>query len=314
FASADFTGARFEHVALVYRAGVMELWANDRLVGSAAVAAFTFGAGTATFQVFDDRAGGRYCHVSLLTVSDYAPTRAQLLENMRIRRAWHQPGADPTLLSDTVDALGYDEDAGLLFVGGPAGTTVLHADTLTRQTTLTSADSFLTSDNHDAVAGGGGISLIASSAEVRIALPALPLRDRLLRPSALPVRGRSVQTAATTDATPTVIASGSIAEGEVRTFICNVSGQEAGDPAATTEHALYQVEFSVRRPIAGNVEILGAPNVTVVDETAGPLNLTLAANTTDQLWELTASGLASTDMVWSTDTQVIGEHRGRAGA
>jgi len=128
----------------------------------------------------------------------------------------------------------------------------------------------------------------------------------------IPARGTAVQRAAPTDATPTVVAAVHMAEGEVRTFEALIRAEEAGDPGSSNESAQYRVTFSARRPINGNIELLGTPTVTVDHEVTSSQDLTIAANTTDQLIELTGTGVASTDLVWTTEIRAVGDLVGRA--
>lgn len=298
----------FHAVSLVRRSGVIETWLDGRIIFSAAAGQDIAAPTQAKLGARVTGSGLGVTGLAHASIAAYAPTAEQIKEQHRVLAEWHKPDADPTLLSDTVDALGYDEDTDLLYVSGPAGTTVLHGSTLTRDTTLTSTDAHLTSSDHNAVAGGSGIFALASANEVRFSLPALALRDRLLRRASLMgMRGTdAVQTAATTDATPTVIAAGSIQPGETRTYLVSVAAQEAGDPAVGSEHLLASFDFSVRRPINGNVEILGTPTIKTTDKTTGTMAVSLAADTTNQLWEISGTGVAATDLVWVTEVRVVG--------
>jgi hypothetical protein len=311
------SGSEWHVVSGIRRSSTIELWIDGRLVDSSSIANATtsLSGGVATHGISRPLGSAQAAEgqiSSIMLDANYAPTAEQIREQHAILRAWHSEDADPTLLSDTVDALAYDDERDLLYVAGPSGTTVLHGSTLTRDTTYTSSDANLTSDDHNAVAGGGGISVIASANEVRFSLPALALRDKLLSARRIARDGIGVQRAATTDATPTVIAAVHVAEGEARTFQAFVTAQEAGDPGSGTEHLLARVDFSLRRPIGGNVEVLGTPTVTIIDETTGSMDVTLAADTSNQLGELTGTGVASTDLVWETEIRVVHEHSGRA--
>ena len=147
--------------------------------------------------------------------------------------------------------------------------------------------------------------MISSANEVRIALPALALRDKLLTSQSGPSRGTAIQRASTVDATPTPIAGVRIAEGEMRTFEFVSVASQPGDPEASAEAAQYRGTVTARRPLRGDVELLGTPTVTVDAESTGSMDLTVDANTGDDLVELVATGVAGADLVWTTQLKEI---------
>ena len=153
--------------------------------------------------------------------------------------------------------------------------------------------------------------MISSANEVRIALPALALRDKLLTSQSVPSRGTAIQRASTVDATPTPIAGVRFAEGEMRTFEIVGVARQPGDPEASAEAAQYRCTVAARRPLRGDVELLGTPTVTVDAESTGSMDLTVSANTGDDLIELVATGVAGTDLTWTTELRAVGSpHEG----
>lgn len=290
-------------VAFTYqrRAGVIEVWTDGRLLDSLAnTEVFDFSSDALWIGAHPIRGSINTAWLGLFDAEDVALTVEEVREKHRIMLAWTR--GDPTLLSDTVDAIGYDEDDDLISVSGPSGTTVLHGSTLTRARTHTSADANLTSDDHNAVAGSGGVSVIASANEVRLSLPALALRDKLLSSRRIEGYGTAVQRAATTDATPTVVAAVPLAEGERLSLLATVRAYEPGNLSG--ERAYYgRIPIEISRGIGGNLtaDFVGSYSL---DESTASMALAVAANVTDQLLEFTGTGVAGTPLVWETSLEI----------
>lgn len=292
-------------ITLLRRSGVVEVWVNGFLLDSIANST-SLDWSVEPLWIVGHPSRGHSTDVVMGGLAHYetvAPTAEEVKEKHRVMLAWAK--GDPTILSDTVDALDYDSETDELFVSGPSGTTVLHGSTLTRARTHTSADAHLSTNDHNAVAASGGVSALASSSKVRLSLPALALRDRLLSTRSSPAVPPAIQRAATTDATPTPVSAVPIGEGEVRTFEITSRAHEAGDPTSSSEAAQYRCTFTARRPVGGDVELVGTPPVAVDYESTSSMDLSITANTADGLIEAVATGVAGSDLVWATQLKEI---------
>ena len=102
--------------------------------------------------------------------------------------------------------------------------------------------------------------------------------------------GRSVQT---TDATATVLLSIPLAEGEAVSGRAIITGSQDDE----TDALGAVVEFAARRASAGNVTLVGTAARNILESTANT-DITVAANTTDQVFEIRVTGIAAENWRW----------------
>lgn len=188
-----------------------------------------------------------------------------------------------------------------VFAGpGSNGTTVFDNASLKRVIT-----NRMTSNNHKGVSASNDNVAIFTDAEAYAKTPSIGLREAadtaIGRAAASVPYDRNTMLrpgcAVTSNATPTVIASFPMDKGEAGDWVIETVAREYGDPAAP-EFALYRDHFAAFRPGEGNITLSGTSTQTVLREVTASMAAAIQANTTTQMIEVLATGVASKNLEW----------------
>jgi hypothetical protein len=311
--STSIPAGMWHHIVGVCRSGVIEGWLNGVRIGAGAVSGQTATKVGATLRIgnaANNTAGigsgsGRFQgQVALPRVSAIAPTQAQIQRMYADEAPLFQPNAKCLLSgSPSVLSIAADPETDEAEIGTAAGTNRFKGLQRIGMVNVAGvADAAkLSNDNHKAVAASDGDLFIASNAEVYGALKAIAQRERIRwdKPARAYDPTRLIAAPRlTSDATPTVIKRLPVEEGE--RFAFDLLIQAHGDRDGSS-YALYRVTGEAYRPAGGNVALRGTPTVAALGESTGTMDLTVAADTTNQTINFTATGVASTNIVWSDE-------------
>jgi len=297
----------YRMIAAIRRGARIEMWLAGRLVSSAPAAAVGSLTNVPSSLVIGQAYDGTLplsaaAKIALPRILAYAPSPEQIAGIYADEAPLFQAGAKCLLggTSNQVDALAYDPDTGRLLASGPDDTSIFRG--LTRVGYVDgAADPNLTSDDHNAVAAARGGYVIASAAEAAANLPALNLREELVRGG---VRPRSPVAIAgrTADATPTDILKIPLAEGKTVVVEVTVAAREARD--TPSERAGYVRRAVVHRDIGGNVTLVGSVTVTDLYETTAGMDCTLEVDTTAQTVDVNVTGVAGKTLGWTVEVRI----------
>ena len=288
---------RFIRVSIVRRAGVVEIWRDgSRMVTNTDADWPSVNLANATkLRIGNDSdASTASLLMALPRSSATAPTPAQIRAAYEDERLLFQPNAKCLLPGDNVSALAYDDSTELLHVATTAGSARL------RGLLVVDKDATV----YTGIDAKAGIVATRDSGSADIVLPSIPLREAAAAgighnggPS-LYDRRTVRASGVTTNATPTVIARFPMDKGEFGQWVIRTVAKEYDSGA---ELAAYEDVLLARRPGEGNVAISGSVTQRVIQEVTSSMAVTIAANTTTQCIEVTATGVASKNIEWTVE-------------
>jgi len=298
--SVDYSDDRWHWAAGVRRGSVIEVWIDGELKGTANVvnAAASLSNSNAVLGIGQIGKGAldrKYSGlIALPRVSRTAPTPAQIRQLARDELVLCQPNAKCLLPGANVSALAYDDSTELLHVATTAGSARL------RGLLVVDKDATV----YTGIDARDGIVATRDSGSADIVLPSIPLREAAAagigHNGGPPLYDRRTAraSAVTTNATPTVIARFPMDRGEFGEWVIRTVAKEYD---AGTELAAYEDVLLARRPGEGNVAISGSVTQRVIQEVTSSMAVTIAANTTTQCIEVTATGVASKNIEWTVE-------------
>lgn len=286
----------FHRFDLVRRAGVLELWIDgERHLTGADVASNTNASATVTIGV---RQGGgdpfTAGKVALFRTSTTAPTPQQIRDMYAAEAQLFQPNAKCLLPADSVSALAYDDSTELLHVATTSGMARL------KDLLVVSKDAIVVTG----IDARSGIVVTRDSGSADAQLPSVLLREELLAPQpvALYDRDKAKGSGVTTNATPTVIGRIPFEKGECKIVDVRVRANQYADGTA---YGRYVRRALVDRPEEGNIALGGSVEVMGTDaEGTSTQDIDLTVNTTTQTLDITATGLASTNIEWNWEAML----------
>lgn len=299
--------SRWHHFVVGKRGANQLLWIDGVLVDSDTAPTLTLNNASAVLRVGESAAGGNPLTNGRLAIPRITkgsmPTPAQIRAMYEAERGLFEANAKCLLVgSDNVQGLAYDDSTDLLYVAKAAGGTDVFKGLVRVETmNIASQGAAMTSDNHKAVHAGDGHVSIVTAAEAFARLPSVGLREASLgHNGGPPLYDRTVarQSAVTTNATPTVIARFPMDKGERGEWIIRTHAKEYADGS---EMAAYEDVLFAHRPDEGNIAISGSSTQRVIQEVTGSMAVTIAANTTTQCIEVTATGVAAKNIEWSVE-------------
>lgn len=292
--------ARWHFVVAARRGANQELWIDGALVDSDTAPTLTLNNASAVLRVGESVAGGAPLtngSLALLRIGATAPTPAQIHAIYEDERRLFEASAKCLLPGASVSALAYDDSTDLLHVATTAGSARMRG--------------LLVVDKDATVYTGldarAGILATRDSGSADIVLPSIPLREAAAAGighnggPALYDRRTARAAGVTTNATPTVIARFPMDKGEFGQWVIRTVAREYDGGA---ELAAYEDVLLARRPGEGNIAISGSVTQRVIQEVTSSMAVSVAANTTTQCIEVTATGVASKNIEWSVEARL----------
>lgn len=289
--------ARWHFVVAARRGANQELWIDGALVDSDTAPTLTLNNASAALRVGESVAGGAPLtngSLALLRIGATAPTPAQIRAIYEDERRLFDASAKCLLPGASVSALAYDDSTDLLHVATTAGSARMRGLLVVDK----DATVYTGLDARD------GILATRDSGSADIVLPAIPLREAAAAGighnggPALYDRRTARATGVTTNATPTVIARLPMDKGECGQWVISTTAREYDGGA---ELAAYEDVLLARRPGEGNLAISGSVTQRVVQEVTSSMAVSVAANTTTQCIEVTATGVAAKNIEWAVE-------------
>lgn len=298
-------------VDLVMRGNTQEMWIGGALYDSDdATAVGSLSNASAVVQIglaVDGAEPLTNGEVSLLRFSATAPTPAQIRAMYEAEKYLFRENAKATLggTSDAVAVLDYDADSDQLAVSTGDGTSIFRG--LERITYIDStADTDLTTDNHDAVAISRHGYLIGSSAEAVIDFDAIVIRERLAQALAgnrvvLDSEGTLNFFGYTSDVSATAIGKIPVSENQAVTLNALATAKTISGPVA--ERAFFIIEGAAYRDPQGDVTLSNS-TTKIIERTTSSMDADFAINTTTQTIDVVVEGVSATDIEWSVNVQI----------
>lgn len=243
--------------------------------------------------------------MALWRISAFAPSAKQVAKMYADEKWLFRENAECLIggVSGAVAALAYDKSSDQLAVATADGTSFLRG--LERVNYIDAvADTNLTSDDHNAVAAASGVYLIGSAAEAVATLPERNIRSDLMQGVSQKPKPVMAFDGVTADATPTVIWSLPVFEGEELDIAISVRAREAVD--SPSERASYSKRATVYRDVGGDVTLVGVDDLATDRETTGTMDCTIDVDTGTQLLRVKVTGVAATDIEWTGSAKLTG--------
>lgn len=292
--------ARWHFVVAARRGANQELWIDGALVDSDTAPTLTLNNASAVLRVGESVAGGAPLTngtLALLRIGATAPTPAQIRAIYEDERRLFAASAKCLLPGASVSALAYDDSTDLLHVATTAGSARLRGLLVVDK----DATVYTGLDARD------GILATRDSGSADIVLPSIPLREAAAAGighnggPALYDRRTARAAGVTTNATPTVIARFPMDKGEFGQWVIRTVAREYDGGA---ELAAYEDVLLARRPGEGNIAISGSVTQRVIQEVTSSMAVSVAANTTTQCIEVTATGVSAKNIEWSVEARL----------
>lgn len=236
-------------------------------------------------------------NLALQRIGLTAPTPAQIRAIYEDERRLFAASAKCLLPGASVSALAYDDSTDLLHVATTAGSARLRGLLVVDK----DATVYTGLDARD------GILATRDSGSADIVLPSIPLREAAAAGighnggPALYDRRTARASGVTTNATPTVIARFPMDKGEFGEWVIRTTAREYDGGA---ELAAYEDVLLARRPGEGNIAISGSVTQRVIQEVTSSMAVSVAANTTTQCIEVTATGVSDKNIEWSVEARL----------
>lgn len=305
FGTDPGTGA-WTHAVLVRRNGMLELWQDGLLVGSATWTA-NASLPAATLRVGNKLGGdeGLDGSIALVRITAQAPSPTQIRRMYEDERALII-GGTPAILggtSNNVTALAANNASGTLSVGTSDGVSVFAGLGRVQYLDGTSGGAAIGNDAITALSASGPHLLIGTSANAGLISDGVIARDRLASAGPRPTLSRDQQVVeargVTTDATRTVL-SPRVYIGERESVTLDVTVQARTYGATSPQGGLYRRQARYIRDAGGNVTMAGSEQTIGTDqETTGGMDVTLQIDTASQTVAPAVIGVAGTRMVWT---------------
>lgn len=289
--------ARWHFVVAARRGANQELWIDGALVDSDTAPTLTLNNASAALRIGESVAGGAPLTngtLALLRIGATAPTPAQIRAIYEDERRLFEASAKCLLPGASVSALAYDASTDLLHVATTAGSARL------RGLLVVDKDATV----YTGIDARDGILATRDSGSADIVLPSIPLREAAAAGighnggPALYDRRTARAAGVTTNATPTVIARFPMDKGEFGQWVIRTTAREYDGGA---ELAAYEDVLLARRPGDGNLAVSGSVTQRVVQEVTSSMAVSVAANTTTQCIEVTATGVAAKNIEWTVE-------------
>ena len=241
--------------------------------------------------------------ISLFRLVSRALTIDQIRKIHRDERPMFEAGATVLLGGNPTDIqdMDFDKSTGQLLVASNEGVSAFNGMRRTHYFDLTSGN-HLTTDTMRSVSGENNFWLIGSAAEAvaladekNIREPAIT--EILQKPEILFSRR-------TTDATPTILWSLPVFEGEEFDVEISVRAKELANSPA--ERASYSKRASIYRTVGENVTVFSVDNLAADRETTASMDCVIEADTSNQLLRLKVTGMADKTMLWHGTAKLIG--------
>ena len=256
-------------------------------------------------------AGSGSGKLALFRLSATAPTPQQVKQIYEAEKPLFRAGAKCLLAVNQVNDLAYDSSTNLLHVASESTSSSKSFRGLEAVESLTSDGSFglaaskpldYVAASGGVVAGVGGDTSDADTSGCGVNLPPFDVRgDTNIADIKLPDDGKLHFSGVTTDATPTVIGSIPVAEGE--NYLLNVRIRCNKYQKEATNRATYIIKQSVRRNIGYNV-VAEADPYKLLDESVAGMDAVVESNTTSQTANLKVTGSSATRIVWNATVEV----------
>ena len=281
----------WNHVAFVRSGSNMTYYINGVFAGTSTMPSYDGALTTGTIRT-GNRADGAANHkqqIALARAGLTAPTPQQIRDMYEAERPLFQPNAKCLLPADSVSALAYDDTTDLLHVATTSGMARL------RDLLVVDKDAIVVTG----IDARSGIVVTRDANSADVTQPSLLMRAELLQPDMRTpydrdrVRGSGV----TINATPTIIGRIPLDKGEHRIAEVRVRANQYADGAA---YGRYVRRALIDRPEEGNIALGGSVETIGTDgEGTGTQDIGLTVNTTTQTLDITATGLASTNIEWT---------------
>jgi hypothetical protein len=281
----------WNHVAFVRSGTNMNYYINGVLAGTSTMPSYDGALTNGTIRI-GNRTDGTSNHrqqIALARAGLTAPTPQQIRDMYAAELPLFQANAKCLLPSDSVSALAYDDSTDLLHVATPSGMARL------RDLLVVDKDAIVVTG----IDARSGIVVTRDTGSADVTQPSLLMRAEMLQPDMRTpydrdrVRGSGV----TINATPTIIGRIPFDKGEHRLVDVRVRANQYADGAA---YGRYVRRALIDRPEEGNIVLGGSVETVGTDgEGTGTQDISVAVNTTTQTLDITATGLASTNIEWN---------------
>lgn len=306
---ANYTLGTWTQVIATRRAGVLELWVNGALAGSAAAtqnltsvdSPLRIGAGDSGAFPFTNSS------LALLRISAYAPTPTQIARMYRDEAPLFDVGAKAFLGGTTsaVNDLAFSENSRILAVATTGGVSIYSGLRRVEYLSTGNLSPAMAANNTSRIALESGALMVGTTANAGVRRDAITGLDRMLTAPRAPFSPRMLTARGfTTDATPLSLAPRLfIGERETMIVQATIVGRVFG--ASDGQRLSYQRRATYYRDAAGNVTLQGSVQTIGTDtEVTGTADATLLIDTTAQTVTPQVTGVAATRIVWTARLEV----------
>tara|TARA_R110000751_G_scaffold16347_1_gene51786 strand:- start:2289 stop:5060 length:2772 start_codon:yes stop_codon:yes gene_type:complete len=208
--------------------------------------------------------------------------------------------------ANTVTALSYDAMTDELHIAGGDGVSVFKGLQRTNYIDAT-INTNLTTDTIKAIDVHSGVGVMGSAGEAVATIPEQNIREDLGRAEAPATRSEITYSGVTVDATPTVIWSLSVAEGEDLDVAISVRAAE--DVDVPGERASYSKRATLYRAVSGDVTLVGNDDLASDRESTGTMDCVIEVNTTTQGARVKVTGVSGKTIKWTGSAKLTGGAR-----
>ncbi|WP_165791767.1 LamG domain-containing protein [Thalassospira marina] len=299
----------FAFCVMIRRGALTELWINARLDASRVLTqtgtltdtdtALTIG--TTNYPLLQGA-------ISLFRMVSGAMAPAQISKIYEAEKPLFAAGAKCLLggASNTVTALSYDAGTDALHVASDDGVSVFKGLQRTNYIDAT-INTSLTTDTIKAIDARTGVAMIGSAGEAVAMLPEHNIREDLGLAGAPITPPEITYSGVTVDATPTVIWSLSVAEGEELDITISVRAAE--DTDIPGERASYSKRATVYRSVNEDVMLVGIDDLASDRESTGTMDCVIDVNTTTQCARIKVTGVSDKTIKWTGSAKLTGGAR-----
>lgn len=285
----------WNHVVFVRSAstGTGYYYINGVLAGTTTMPSYDGTLTNGTIRI-GNRADGISPHrqqLALPRVSATAPTPQQIRDMYEAEKALFQPNAKCLLPADSINALSYDDTTDLLHVATTNGMARL------KDLLVLDKDAIVVTG----IEAKSGIIVTRDTNSADAQLPSLLMREEILQPNNQNLYNRNniKVSGVTTNATPTVITRLPMDKGEKGLWTIRAKANQYADGAA---YAAYARHVDAYRPEEGNIALRGSAVTIGTDiESTSTMDISITANTTTQTLDVTATGIAATNLEWEVE-------------